>query len=154
MASAGLALHHQQNAQVVVAVLVRRIQMQPHAKGLLCGIKILHGDVGVANVVVRLHGIGSNLEGLLESLKRARVIVLIRLDDAQQVIALNAGRMVLESFQCCRLCFCNSALLRQHCGFRKVVRRLGWDLLRHADDAGIQRERQKKRKRQARHSAW
>ncbi len=74
MASAGLALHHQQNAQVVVAVLVRRIQMQPHAERLLCRIEILHGDIGVADVVVRLHGIGSNLEGLLERLKRACVI--------------------------------------------------------------------------------
>ena len=51
-----LALHHQQNAQVVVAVLIRRIEVKPHAKGLLSQIGILHGDVGIAEIVVRLHG--------------------------------------------------------------------------------------------------
>ncbi len=54
--------------------------------------------------------------------------------------------MVLESFQCCRLCLRNPSLLRQRCGFREVIRRLSWDLLRDADDADIQRKRQNKKR--------
>ena len=57
--------------------------------------------------------------------------MLIGLDNAEQVIAFNAGRMVLESFQYRRLRFRDTALLRQHCSVSKVIRMFGWGLLRH-----------------------
>ncbi len=90
------ALGHQQDAEVVVGVLICWLVAKNGAEFFFGEVKSLLRDVNVAQVNVSFSRVWSELQSLLKCCDCGGIILLIAFYDAEQVVSFNARRITLE----------------------------------------------------------
>ena len=111
------ALGHQQQAQVVVPIAIRRIELQYSAQFSLGEIRFLLNHVQVGEIVVSLGGVGIELQGMLKHIECIPIFLLIGADNSQKVETLHTLGVQLELFLNLFLGLFDEPLLKKRLGF-------------------------------------
>ena len=89
------AIGHQKHTQVVIGVTIRRLKTQNSPEFLFREVEFLLFRKKVSQIVVCLGRVRSKMQGFLECIDGIRVILLVAFDNSQQVVTVNAGRVLL-----------------------------------------------------------
>ena len=118
-----LVARDENQPQVVIRASVRRIERQRGAKLLFREVRLAFGEIAVAEIIVRVGRVRVEPQCLFERRLRARVVLLLDLDQAKQVVPGRALRIERKPFFDGLACLLERAFGEQFLRAAKKLRR-------------------------------